>query len=47
MKAAVLLCNLLRRFSFRPEPGFKVAVKAGMTLVPSEGVRVVLEKLPR
>jgi cytochrome P450 len=46
LKASALICNMLRRYAFRPEPGFKVTVNAGMSLVPTSGVRVVVEKLP-
>mmetsp|Transcript_24867 Transcript_24867/g.36680 ORF Transcript_24867/g.36680 Transcript_24867/m.36680 type:complete len:499 (-) Transcript_24867:328-1824(-) len=45
LEIATLLSHLLRRLAFRPDPSFKVSLKAGMTLAPSNGVRVSVEKL--
>lgn len=45
LEAAVFMCHLLRKFRLKPEPHFKPAIFAGISLTTSNGINVILEEL--
>jgi cytochrome P450 len=44
LEIAVILAALCQRFTFNLEPGFQVELRAGLTLQPRRGVRIVIQR---
>jgi cytochrome P450 len=46
LEIAVILGALCQRFAFQLEPGFRLRVRAGMTLRPERGLRMIVKERP-
>jgi len=45
LESSVFICQLLKRYRFKPVPGFKTLFNGGISLTTSNGVHVIVEKL--
>jgi cytochrome P450 len=45
LESCVFMVHLLREFTIKPEPGFKLQISGGISLTSSNSIRVILEKL--
>jgi cytochrome P450 family 3 subfamily A len=46
IEISIMMISLLKRYVLHPEPDFKVGLKTGLSLSPSNGVHVKIEKIP-
>jgi cytochrome P450 len=46
IEISVLMVHLMKRYRLSPEPNYKVGLKTGLSLSPSNGVRVQIERIP-
>lgn len=46
IEISIMMVYLLKRYVLQPEPDFKVGLKTGLSLSPSNGIRIRIEKIP-
>ena len=46
IEISIMMIHLLKRYVLHPERDFKVGLKTGLSLSPSNGVKVKIEKIP-
>jgi cytochrome P450 len=46
IEISIMMIYLLKRYVLHPEPEFKVGLKTGLSLSPSNGVKIKIEKIP-
>jgi cytochrome P450 len=43
VESAIVLCKLMKKYSFAPDPKFNMAIRAGISLTTSNGINVILK----
>jgi cytochrome P450 len=43
VESAIVVCKLMKKYIFEPDPNFRIAIRAGISLTTSNGINVVLK----